>query len=123
MQLKYSAFDSRSASLIRLAHKHDIGTIGMKPFGGFGMLGSLKHSPYEATLSAPTLLRYVLSNPLISVSIPGMRFPSEVEENMQSAETYDPMTTAARLRLQNQAKRFLSGVPRPVAREPHQRNA
>ncbi len=123
VQLKYSAFDSRSASLIRLAHKHDIGTIGMKPFGGFGMLGSLKHSPYEATLSAPTLLRYVLSNPLISVSIPGMRIPREAEENVQTAETYDLMTTAARIRLQNQAKRFLSDVPRLVAREPHERNA
>lgn len=123
VQLKYSAFDNTSAALIRLAHKRDVGVIGMKPFSGFGMLGSLKHSPYEATLSAPTLLRYVLSNPLISVSIPGMRFPREVEQNVQTAETYDLMTTAARLRLRNQAKRFLSGVPRPVARGPHERNA
>jgi uncharacterized protein len=123
VQLKYGAFDSRSASLIRLAHKHDIGTIGMKPFGGFGMLGSLKHSPYEATLSAEALLRYVLSNPLISISIPGMRMPREVEENLQTAETYDLMTTAARVWLRNQANRFLSGVPRPAAQEPHERNA
>jgi predicted aldo/keto reductase-like oxidoreductase len=123
VQLKYSAFDSRSASLIWLAHKHDIGTIDMKPFGGFGMLGSLKHSPYAATLNASTLLRYVLSNHLISVFIPGMRFPREVEENVQTAASYDIMTTAAQLRLQNQAKRFLSGVPRPVAPGPHERNA
>jgi len=123
VQLKYSAFDSRSASLIRLAHKHDVGTIGMKPFGGFGMLGSLKHSPYAATLNASTLLRYVLSNHLISVSIPGMRFPREVEENVQTAASYDLMTTAARVRLQNQAKCFLASVPHPLVRKPRQRNA
>jgi predicted aldo/keto reductase-like oxidoreductase len=114
VQLKYSAFDSRSASLIRLAHKHDVGTIGMKPFGGFGMLGSLKRSPYEERLSPETLIRYVLSNPCLSVSIPGMRFPHEVEQNVQIAKSYDLMTSTERLRLRSQARRFLAGASRPA---------
>lgn len=105
IEVAYSPFDRRGEAVIRLAHRKDIGVIGMKPFGGFGMLGSLKVSPAGHALDAATLLRYALSNPCLSVTIPGMRSVREVEENVALAASYQPMTSVqkARLRKQTQA--------------------
>ncbi len=114
IQIKYSAFNTEGAALIRLAHERDIGVIAMKPLGGFGMLGWLKSSPHARFLSARTLLRYALSNRYLSVVIPGMRFPWEAEENVALASSYGRMTPAQRERLRRRAQAFLAEAARPV---------
>ncbi len=108
VQLAYSPFSRSAEAALRLARRRDIGIIVMKPFGGFGMLGSLKHSPYDERLSAGTLLRYALSNAQISVVIPGMRFPREVEENVALAEAYEAMTPSRRARVRKLAEAFMT---------------
>lgn len=110
VQVKWGAFHSDSAGLIRLAHRRDIGVIGMKPFGGFGMFGSLKGTEFENTLTAGELLRYALSNPHLSVCIPGMRRAQEVEENVGLAASYAPTTAAGKTRIAGQAKAFLAAM-------------
>lgn len=119
VQLKYSAFNLRNEALIRLAHRNDIGVIVMKALGGFGMVGELKASPHWDRLNAQTLLRYVLSNRYLSVVIPGMRTPREVEENMALAASYEAMSASEKARLRRAAETYLaeSAAPAAPARE------
>ncbi len=104
IEAAYSPFNRRGEAVIRLAHRRDVGVIGMKPFGGFGMLGSLKASPFAEALSPDTLLRYALSNRHLSVVIPGMRFVREVEENVALAASHQPMASAHSSRVRQQAQ-------------------
>jgi predicted aldo/keto reductase-like oxidoreductase len=108
IEVAYNLFDRRGEAVIRLAHRRDIGVIGMKPFGGFGMLGSLKGSSWGRALNVGALLRYALSNRCLSVTIPGMRFVREVEENVGLAAAYDPMTSGQKTSLRKQAQDFLA---------------
>jgi aryl-alcohol dehydrogenase-like predicted oxidoreductase len=80
----------------------------MKPFGGFGMLGSLRASPLAQILDPGTLLRYALSNRHLSVVIPGMRFVREVEENVALATVYQHLTPGQRARVRKQAEASLA---------------
>lgn len=108
IEVAYSPFNRSGEAVIRLAHRRGIGVIGMKPFGGFGMLGSLKVSPFAQALNGGALLRYALSNRCLSVTIPGMRFVREVEENMAVVASYQPMTPGQKARLRKQAQAFLA---------------
>jgi len=90
IQLRYNPLEREARRVISLAKERDIGVIVMKPFGGLGMPATLRG--YETLLSPKVLLRYALTNPSISVAIPGVRFPWEVEENVALARSYEPMT-------------------------------
>jgi aryl-alcohol dehydrogenase-like predicted oxidoreductase len=103
IEVKYSPFNKEGEAVIRLAQTRDVGVIGMKPFGGFGMLGSLKASPAGHALDVDTLLCYALSNRHLSVTIPGMRSVREVEENVAVATSYHAMTLAEKARVREQA--------------------
>ncbi len=107
IEVAYSPFNRSGEAVIRLAQRRDIGVIGMKPFGGFGMLGSLKASPLAQALSVRTLLRYALSNRYLSVTIPGMRFVREVEENVAVSASYQALTPGQRARVRGQAQGLL----------------
>ena len=108
IEVAYSPFNRSGEAVIRLACRKDAGVIGMKPFGGFGMLGSLKASPSGQALAAGALLRYALSNPYLSVTIPGMRFVREVEENAALAASHQPMTSGQRACLRKQAEALVA---------------
>jgi len=108
IEVKYSPFNREGEAVIRLAHGRDIGVIGMKPFGGFGMLGSLSASPSAQGLGAAAFLRYALSNRYLSVTIPGMRFVREVEENLSLAACYRPMTSGQKARLRRRVEASLA---------------
>jgi aryl-alcohol dehydrogenase-like predicted oxidoreductase len=110
IQVKWGAFHSSSAALIRRAGERDVGVIGMKPFGGFGMFGSLKGSEFEESLSAATLLRYALANPDLSVCIPGARRPTEVGENVRIASSSSTLTETGRAEIVDRAKAFLRAM-------------
>jgi aryl-alcohol dehydrogenase-like predicted oxidoreductase len=103
IEVKHSPFNREGEAVIRLAHRRDVGVIGMKPFGGFGMLGSLRTSPDAHALDAGTLLRYALSNRYVSVVIPGMRFVREVEENVTLSASYRPLTLGQKACVRRQA--------------------
>ena len=64
--------------LIELAAERDVGVIVMRPLGGSGrtsvMRGRMADGD-EGPLTPANLLRYVLSNPGVSVAIPGARYP------------------------------------------------
>ena len=88
IMLEYSAFYPESAPLLELAAERDVGVIVMRPVGGSGrtttMRGNIERG--EAGLLTPAnLLRYVLSNPAVSVAIPGARHPDRVVANVATA--------------------------------------
>ena len=109
VMLEYSAFYTESAPLIDLAAERDVGVIIMRPLGGSGrtsvMRGRLDEG-YDGPLTPANLLRYVLSNPAVSVAIPGARYPSRIHDNVATATTYEPMDEAERRAIEAEAARL-----------------
>jgi len=110
IQVKWGAFHSNSADVMRLARERDVGVIGMKPFGGFGMFGSLKGSEFQKALSASALLRYALANRDLSVCIPGVRQPREVRENVRIATSSAALSVASEAHIAERAAEFLKSM-------------
>jgi predicted aldo/keto reductase-like oxidoreductase len=72
-----------------------MGVIAMRPLGGSGRTSVIRRMFAEGTaglLIPSNLLRYVLTNPGVSVAIPGARFPERVRENVATATAYAPMS-------------------------------
>jgi aryl-alcohol dehydrogenase-like predicted oxidoreductase len=103
VMLEYSAFYPETAALIELAAERDVGVIVMRPLGGSGRTTTIRGRIAEGTagiLTPANLLRYVLSNPGVSVAIPGASYPSRVEANVATASGYEPMDEAERRALE-----------------------
>ncbi|MGK2965752.1 MAG: aldo/keto reductase [Tepidiformaceae bacterium] len=106
IMLEYSAFYTDSAPLIDLAAEQGVGVIVMRPVGGSGRTSAMRGriaDGYAGPLTPANLLRYVLSNPAVSVAIPGARFPSRIDENVASALSYTPFTAAEKAELEAEA--------------------
>ena len=76
----YNIVENQGEDLIRKCAERNIGFIDMKPLAG----GAIE----DATLA----LRYVCSNPDITVTIPGMADPLELEQNIKACEDLSPIT-------------------------------
>ena len=98
VMLEYSAFYQDAAHLIPLANELDVAVIVMRPLGGSGRMSSLRGGPgaldREVSLTPTMLLKYVLSNQGISVTIAGVRYPSRVKENVELARSYTALDEA-----------------------------
>ena len=109
VMLEYSAFFTETEPLIELATEHDVGVIVMRPLGGSGrtsvMRGRIAEG-YTGPLTPANLLRYVLSNPGVSVAIPGARYPSRISENVATASAYEPVGAAERQAIEEEAARL-----------------
>lgn len=106
VMLEYSAFFPETAPMIDLAAEHNVGVIVMRPLGGSGRTSVIRGrlETDEAGLVTPrNLLRYVLSNPGVSVAIPGARYPSRIHDNVATATSYEPMDEAERRALEGEA--------------------
>lgn len=75
----YNIVEQQGAELIRRCAKAKKGFICMKPLAG----GAIEN--------ASLAIRYILSNPDISVVIPGMYDVSEIEKNAKAAEDISPL--------------------------------
>ena len=76
----YNIVEQQGAELIHRCAEKNIGFIDMKPLAG----GAIE----DGTLA----LRYVCSNPDVTVVIPGMAESSELEENMAACSNEAPLT-------------------------------
>ena len=95
IMVEYSAFYPTTASIIEMAAKNDIGVIVMRPLGGSGRMSALRtviKEGYKGPLNPANLLRYVLTNPNVSVAVPGARYPSRIKDNFSTAISYQPMS-------------------------------
>jgi predicted aldo/keto reductase-like oxidoreductase len=109
VMLEYSAFYTETAPLIDLARERDLGVIVMRPLGGSGRTSVMRTrigEGYEGVLTPANLLRYVLSNPGVSVAIPGARYPSRIHANVATASDYEPMDANERRALEEEAARL-----------------
>ena len=108
VMLEYSAFYPETARLITLAKERDVGVIVMRPLGGSGRTSSIRTqmqtAAHEVFLTPAMLLRYVLSNPDISVAIPGVRYPSRVRQNVELALSYQPLDESEKRESERQAR-------------------
>ena len=78
----YNIVESQGEALIHKCAEKNIGFIVMKPLAG----GAIE----DATLA----LRYVCANPDISVVIPGMADPNELEQNLRAVADTAPLSPA-----------------------------
>ena len=109
VMLEYSAFYPVTASLIDLAAERDVGVIAMRPVGGSGRTSAMRGriaEGYDGPLTPANLLRYIWSNPGVSVAIPGARYPSRIHDNVATATTWLPMDEAERRALETEAARL-----------------
>ena len=109
VMVEYSAFYPATAPLIELAAEHDVGVIVMRPVGGSGRTSAMRGriaEGYDGPLTPANLLRYVWSNPGVSVAIPGARYPSRVHDNAATASGWRPMDEAERRALEAEAARL-----------------
>ena len=104
MTVQYNILDRSNEEVIALAHEKGMGVVIMGPVGGGRLV-----APSEAiqgmlerdVRSTPEMaLRFVLSNPGVSVAISGMNTIAQVEENCATASDDTPMTEQERERVQ-----------------------
>ena len=76
----------------------------MRPLGGSGRTSSMRTAQQQTEaysgITAEMLLKYVLSNPNISVAIPGARYPSRISENVTVASSYTELEDAEKHRIE-----------------------
>ena len=76
----YNIVETQGEEMLRLCAEKNIGFICMKPLAG----GAIE----DATLA----LRYITANPNVSVVIPGMAAPEEIEQNLAAVCDQSPLT-------------------------------
>lgn len=91
--LQYNLLDRQHADAIALAYERGIGVVVMGPVGG-GRLGAGDDGPLAQAVPGiqrvPELaLRFVLSNPSVSLALSGMSTLTQVKENVRTAS--DPV--------------------------------
>ena len=78
----YNLVETQAEKWIKVCAERNIGFITMKPLAG----GAIE----DATLA----LRFILSNPDVTVAIPGMAEEKELEQNIAAAADTSPLTAA-----------------------------
>ncbi len=95
--LQYNILDRRLEEGIAYAHEHGVGVVVMGPVGG-GRLGAsakVLEGLVPNVCRVPELaLRFVLSNPNVSVALSGMSTMQQVEENVAVASNSHPIGQA-----------------------------
>lgn len=90
----YNIVENQGEELIRRCTEKNVGFIAMKPLAG----GAIE----DASLA----LRYVCSNPDVTVVIPGMAELSELQNNMAACETDAPLSEEEKEQLEEVRKRL-----------------
>jgi predicted aldo/keto reductase-like oxidoreductase len=102
--------------LFPLARKMRMGIIVMKPFAGGALSGPSDKlqslSRIEIKTTASLCLQYVMSNPLVSVVIPGINRFEHLEENWQTGEMAHGLDEAEKKALLAEAKKLGEGFCR-----------
>ena len=82
LMFPYNIVETQAEELIARCGKKNIGFIDMKPLAG----GAIE----DATLA----LRFIAANPNVTVIIPGMAEPKELDQNLAAMEDTAPLTEA-----------------------------
>ncbi len=101
IMLAYSPLDQEGVErdILPLATAHNVGVIIMKPLSGGQLCLPPEQRPAEGDPIVRDSLRHILSNPNVTVAIPGMTSVAEVEWNTAVASPFTPLTDGERERL------------------------
>ena len=93
---QYNLLDPGNEDSMAYAREHGLGVVVMGPVAG-GRLGFPSDMlqgalPGKISSSPELALRFVLSNPNVTVALSGMSSPEMVEENAATAEREEPLT-------------------------------
>ena len=109
--LQYNLLDRQLEEGIALAHEKGIGVVVMGPVAG-GRLGATSEVLESLILGikrVPELaLRFVLSNPNVSMALSGMRTIEQVRENVASASDAQSLSESDRIEIDNHMTRLKS---------------
>ena len=109
MLCQYNLLDRRNEKGIEYAASHGLGVVIMGPVGG-GRLGTRSEVinrmvPEKGTVSTPDLaLRFVLSNPGVTIALSGMSTLQQVEENVATVSKESWLTEDERVRIKETAE-------------------
>ena len=80
LMFPYNVVETQGEKAIRKCGEKNIGFIDMKPFAG------------GAIDDVTTALRFVLSNPHVTITIPGVEKPEQIDQNLAAAENTTPLS-------------------------------
>jgi len=108
--LEYNMLQREKEPVIEYAYEHGIGVVIMKPLAG-GILATpsdvLANLPAGHKGSTAAMgLSFVMSNPYVTTVPSGMTSVDEVEQNVEIAENFVPMTQAEREQLVHALEHF-----------------
>lgn len=84
----YNIVETQGRDLVQRCAEQNVGFIAMKPLAG----GAIE----DASLA----MRYLVSDPAVTVVIPGMADPKEAEQNLSAAADTSPLTADEQTRMQ-----------------------
>ena len=87
LMFPYNIVETQAEALIARCGEKNIGFIDMKPLAG----GAIE----DATLA----LRFIAANPNVTVIIPGMAEPKELDQNLAAMEDSSPLTDAEQTKI------------------------
>ncbi|MBL7223064.1 MAG: aldo/keto reductase [Candidatus Brocadiae bacterium] len=97
-------------SLFDTVRKHDIGTFGIKPFGGGSLFRGAK-TPDEMMKRARLAIRYILGNPAITAPIPGLASQDEVDNMAEAVKERRKLDTAEQAELDAVTQEMWATLP------------
>jgi hypothetical protein len=100
MLVQYNLLDRRNEEAIAYAHEKGMGVAIMGPIGGGRLVSpseKLQGMVRDGAKSTPEVaLRFVISNPNVTVALSGMNDMAMVEENIATASREEPMSDEER---------------------------
>jgi predicted aldo/keto reductase-like oxidoreductase len=101
MLVQYNLLDRANEEVIAYAHEKGMGVAIMGPVGGGRLVGpSERIQMAGGAKSTPEIaLRFVLSNPNVTLALSGMSTMKMVEENVATAGREEPLSTEERQRV------------------------
>jgi len=107
--LQYNMLDRQLEDAMAYAHSKNIGIVVMGPVGGgrLGMPNDVLGNIFPDVKRIPELaLRFVLSNPNVTIALSGMSTMTHVEENLATASDERTLTDTERLIINQQLDRL-----------------
>jgi len=99
---KHSLFDS--------VRKHDVGTFGIKPFGGLSLFKGTKDAAEKAK-RARLAIRNILANPALTAPIPGLACVEEVDNMVTAVKENRSLAAAERRELDEAGRHMWASLP------------
>lgn len=97
-------------SLFDAVRKHDVGTFGIKPFGGLSLFAGTKDAEEKAR-RARLAVRNILANPALTAPIPGLASPAEVDNMVAAIKEHRGLAAAEKRELDEAGRHMWASLP------------